>query len=34
MVVADQMIATNPGAQVGHDMKAALERAIAQGGGR
>ena len=33
LAVADQMIATNPGAQVGHDMKAALEQAIGQGGG-
>ncbi|MGB5674494.1 MAG: tetratricopeptide repeat protein, partial [Gemmatimonadota bacterium] len=33
LAVADQMIAANPGAQVGHDMKAALEQAIAQGGG-
>jgi tetratricopeptide (TPR) repeat protein len=33
LAVADQMIATNPGAQVGHDMKAALEQAIAQSGG-
>lgn len=32
LAVADEMIATNPGAQVGHDMKAALEQAIAQGG--
>ena len=34
LAVADRMIATNPGAQVGRDMKAALEQAIAQGGGR
>ena len=34
LAVADQMIAINPGAQVGHDMKAALEQAIAQSGGR
>ena len=33
LAVADDMIATNPGAQVGHDMKAALEQAIAQRGG-
>ena len=33
LAVANQMIAINPGAQVGHDMKAALEQAIAQGGG-
>ena len=33
LAVAEEMIATNPGAQVGHDMKAALEQAIAQGGG-
>jgi len=33
LAVADRMIAANPGAQVGHDMKAALEQAIAQGGG-
>ena len=33
LAVADQMIATNPGAQVGHDMKAALEQAIVQGEG-
>jgi tetratricopeptide (TPR) repeat protein len=32
LAVAEEMIATNPGAQVGHDMKAALEQAIAQGG--
>jgi tetratricopeptide (TPR) repeat protein len=34
MAVADQMIATNPGAPIGRDMKAALEQAIAQSGGR
>ncbi len=33
LAVADRMIATNPGAQVGHDMKAALEQAIGQGEG-
>lgn len=32
LAVADQMIAANPGAQVGHDMKAALEQAMGQGG--
>jgi tetratricopeptide (TPR) repeat protein len=34
LAVADQMIATNPGAQVGHDIKAAIEQAMAQGQGR
>lgn len=32
LAVADQMIATNPGASIGPDLKAALEQAIAQGG--
>ena len=32
LAVTDQMISTNPGAQVGHEMKAALEQAISQGG--
>jgi tetratricopeptide (TPR) repeat protein len=33
LALAEQMIATNPAVQVGHDMKAALEQAIAQSGG-
>jgi len=34
LAVAEQMIATHPEAPVGTDMKAALERALAQNGGR
>jgi tetratricopeptide (TPR) repeat protein len=33
LAVADQMIATNPGAPIGQELKTVLERAIAQGGG-
>ncbi len=33
LAVADQMIATNPGAPIGQELKTVLEQAIAQGGG-
>ncbi len=34
LAIADQMVATNPGAPIGRDMKAAIERAMGQGEGR
>ena len=33
LAVAEQIIASHPGAQIGRDMKASLEQAIAEGGG-